>query len=251
MNYFFDINVGDIRVFAKKNESERFKFSTAQREGGGFVCFLFGKGSFYMDGRSYSIAPGTFIRFEKGDDYRFDVAPPCSYIVSDMDISFSHTESLPRVLSCTDEEKNLMERAYKIWSEQGEYCYVETRILLLRFFAAIAKRMRAEPKGQTSFISNALEYIHRNYSKNFTLDDVATFCNVSASYLRSSFRTELGVSVMQYREELRISSAKAMILSGEFKLKEISEMLGYYDIYHFSKRFKASVGIPPGVYAKN
>jgi YesN/AraC family two-component response regulator len=53
---------------------------------------------------------------------------------------------------------------------------------------------------------------------------------------------------MQYREHLRIERAKAMISSGEFKLKEISDSLGYYDIYHFSKRFKEATGIAPGAY---
>ena len=251
MNYFFDVSVGDIHVFAKKSESERFRFSTTQREGGGFVCFLSGEGELSMGNSTYKISPGSFIIFEKGDDYRFDVAAPCSYIVSDMDISFAHGEALPRFINCIDEELNLMERAYRVWVEQGEYCYTEARILLLRLFNMISRRTRAEAKGQSGFISEALAYIHRNYSQNFTLDDVAQFCNVSVSYLRASFKSELGMSVMQYREELRINRAKAMILSGEFKLKEIAESLGYYDIYHFSKRFKEAVGITPGGYAEN
>lgn len=251
MNYFFDVNVGDIRVFARKRENERFRFSTTQREGGGFVCFLSGEGELFMGGSSYKIIPGSFIIFERGDNYSIDVAPPCAYIVSDMDISFAHGEAFPRVINCIDEELNLIERAYKVWVEQGEYCYTEARILLLRFFSAASRRTRAEAKGQSGFISKALAYIHKNYAQNFTLDELAQFCNVSASYLRASFKRELGMSVMQYREELRINHAKAMILSGEFKLREIAESLGYYDIYHFSKRFKEIAGVTPGGYGEN
>ena len=250
MNYFFDVSIGDIRVFSKKNEIDSFRFSTLQREGDGFAFFLDGEGDFYLGEKSYRVTSGTFIRFEKGDYYRFDIEPSCSYIVSDMDISFSQGSVLPRIFDCIDEEQALIEKAYRIWVEQGEYCYTEVRIILLRFFEQLSKRMRTHAKGHTEFISDALSYIHRNYSRNFTLEDVAMAANVSASYLRASFKEELGRSVMQYREELRISRAKAMILSGEFKLKEISEELGYYDIYHFSKRFKEAVGLSPGEYGK-
>jgi AraC-like DNA-binding protein len=248
MNYFFDVNIGDIRVFAKKSENGRFRFSNPQREGDGFVCFLSGEGKFYIDVHSYKVGAGTFIRFERGDAYTLDVAPPCSYIVSDMDISFSHPEAFGRVCECIAEEQTLLERAYKVWTEQGEYCYSEARILLLRMFVAMSRRIRAQSERQTSFISEALAYIHRNYAESFSLEDVSAACNVSASYLRQCFKSELGTSVMQYREHLRIERAKAMISSGEFKLKEISDSLGYYDIYHFSKRFKEATGIAPGAY---
>lgn len=250
MNYFFDVNIGDIRVFAKKSESESFRFSTAQRDGGGFVCFLSGEGSFDIDGRKYRVCPGSFIRFERGDAYRFDIIPPCTYIVSDMDISFLQGADIPRVIDCIEEELGLLEKAYRVWIEQGEYCYSETRILLLRLLVAISKRTRSEAESKNSFISDALSYIHKHYAENFTLEDVAASCNISVSYLRQSFRREIGSSVMQYREQLRITRAKAMISSGEFKLKEIAEALGYYDIYHFSKRFKEAVGITPGAYGE-
>ena len=248
MSYFFDASIGEIRVFLRKSEEERFRFSKTQREGDGFVYFSSGKGKFNIDGSSYEVTADTFIKLKKGDSYSFDVMPPYSYIVSDMDIFISGKDNLPRVLRCTEEEKNLLGKAYKIWTEQEEYCYTQTRILLLELLVAMSKRVEKQYSGKSWLVAAVLSYIHRYYTENFTIEDLAKACNASASYIRQRFKQELGVSVMQYREELRIARAKTMISSGEFKLKEIADLLGYYDIYHFSKRFKEVVGVSPGVY---
>ncbi len=248
MNYFCDIDIGDIRVIVKKDECEDFKYSTRSREGAGFVCFLSGEGRFFYGGEVNKVSAGTFIRFDEGDSYSFDVPYPCSYITSNADILLKGRTVLPKVTDCTPEEISAVRRICRVWEEQGEYCYIEARILLLQLFMDMMKRISGECGDAGNCVSSALAYIHRHYNVNFSLEDISAACNISPSHLRLCFRRELGCSVMQYREELRMTRAKAMIDSGEFKLKEIAEHLGYYDIYHFSKKFKAATGSTPGRY---
>ena len=45
-----------------------------------------------------------------------------------------------------------------------------------------------------------------------------------------------------------VSSAKEMLKSGMFTIKEISEELGYCDVSHFSKTFSRTCGVTPGKY---
>lgn len=55
---------------------------------------------------------------------------------------------------------------------------------------------------------------------------------------------------MQYREAVRMHWAKQLLGSELFSISEIAARLGYYDIYHFSKKFKLHTGYSPRQYMK-
>ena len=196
MNYFCDVKVDDIKIIVKKQEREDFIFSNDSRISSGFVCFLEGEGRLEIEGVGvYDIVPGSFVRYEKGDRYRIDVRNSSLYYTSNIDISVSNQADFPRHLICTQSELRELEKIYRVWCEQGEYCFVETRILLLRFLLELSRRIRSIPHGSSAHLNSALSYVHRHASENFSLSDVASFCNLSESYLRNSFREELEAKV--------------------------------------------------------
>ncbi len=84
---------------------------------------------------------------------------------------------------------------------------------------------------------------------NYTEHDIADILCVGYEIFRKTFKKEVGISPMLYRNQQRMFAAKTMLLN-ELPIAEVGERLGYADAFTFSKQFKKHCGISPSVYKK-
>ena len=80
------------------------------------------------------------------------------------------------------------------------------------------------------------------------MKDIAQGLNFSPSYLQKVFREEMRMSIMKYYRNLKINEAKKLISSGAHSFTEISEMLGFSSVHHFSNVFRKAVKMTPTEY---
>jgi AraC-like DNA-binding protein len=73
---------------------------------------------------------------------------------------------------------------------------------------------------------------------------MAAFCNLSEAHLRRLFKVRTGLSPKAYQDQVRVGKAEELLKNG-FSVRMVSEILGYSDPYHFSRRFKSILGYPP------
>ena len=247
MAYFYDLRIGEIRVVETKKEDKKFEYFNPSRFGDGFVFFCSGKGHVsWSDGTLFSIKPGTLITFKKGDSYRLEVEAPCCYTVTDYDL-FSNTE-LAKIHDCNESEMRVLEEIRDTSEKREATCFVKLRSLILSLYSNLLEKTE---KKQSDYISRALSYVFKNYDQNFSVAEIAKECGISPSHLRAIFRKETGTSVFAYREKLRIERAKKLLRSDVFPIKEIADSLGYFDVYHFSKKFKSATSLTPNEYRKS
>ncbi len=97
---------------------------------------------------------------------------------------------------------------------------------------------------------DARRFIDQNYSRQeLGLSLVADAVGVNASYLSNIFKKECGCSLSRYLTMVRLRQAcEWMRESPQRTLAEISEAVGYSDVYYFSKNFKKYYGITPSKY---
>lgn len=98
---------------------------------------------------------------------------------------------------------------------------------------------------------NPLENVKRHIETHFKDDDLdlkglGRRFSMSPEHLCRKFKAVYGVSPLKYAVELRISAAKNMLTHSEQSIKEISDSLGFSDVYAFSKSFRKNAGLPPG-----
>ena len=108
-----------------------------------------------------------------------------------------------------------------------------------------------ENTSQKSIIVKAKRYIKKKYAEDISLNTVAEYLNLSAGYLSILFKKETGQNFIDYLIQLRMEKAKELLRTTELKIYEVSKMVGYENIYYFSRIFSKMVGVSPKQYQTN
>ncbi len=100
-------------------------------------------------------------------------------------------------------------------------------------------------------VKDALSYIQQNYSHAVSLTQLSEQLLITPNYLSRLFKEKTGSSFTDHVTQQRIDAAKDMLRSGQFKVYEIAEKVGYSDQQYFSKQFKKLTSVTPSQYANN
>lgn len=99
-------------------------------------------------------------------------------------------------------------------------------------------------------VKKAMEYIHHHTRINLSTEIVSEKLFISKSKLRKDFKSETGVSIGKYIDDMVFLKAKRLLSKGYLSINEISQKLGFCDQFYFSRRFKDRFGDPPSKYRK-
>ena len=121
--------------------------------------------------------------------------------------------------------------------------------LLMDVSMSIASKINSyNTKSIKLVLRNAIDFIHENYNKQITLNDVAEHVYVSTSYLSRMFKKELGKNFVDYLNGLRIEKAKELLMDPRYKTYEVAEIVVIPDAHYFSRLFKKYEGLSPTEY---
>ncbi len=94
-------------------------------------------------------------------------------------------------------------------------------------------------------VSKAVAYMAENYSDpELTVKEIAASCYISEIYLRKLFEREKGRTPFRVLTDIRMEHARALALEKR-PIKEISQSVGYSDLYQFSRAYKKYFGFSP------
>jgi transcriptional regulator GlxA family with amidase domain len=97
-------------------------------------------------------------------------------------------------------------------------------------------------------ISSAQEWMHKNFSKTFSLEDPARRVGMSVRNFVRRFKLATGDSPLIYLQKLRIAAAKRMLESNHRSMQEICDSVGYQDVAFFRGLFQRHTGVSPSTY---
>ncbi len=170
----------------------------------------------------------------------------CIDVFFDTDIPLSE-KAFCKVSRFTGEIKNLFEKLYDAWLKKEDGYYYKAMSLLYRILELIKISLKDESNNQHyKKIAAGIEYLNENFCRSdINFEFVSELCGISYSYFRRLFTECMGSSPNKYILDKRIERAKELLSSKQFNINEISEALGFSDIYYFSHIFKKYTGVSP------
>lgn len=105
-------------------------------------------------------------------------------------------------------------------------------------------------EGKNYSIELAKDYIEDHYFEPLTLNMVADKVGITPAYLSSLFSQHMGVTLIDYLNEVRIDHACVYLKQNYFKTYEIAYKVGYRDEKYFSKVFHKVKGMTPSEYKR-
>lgn len=103
-------------------------------------------------------------------------------------------------------------------------------------------------KGEDTLEDKVLKYIEADIGKVFTLEEVASICNLSSGYFSRRFKKETGKTLITYINEKKIEKAKERLRYGKEPVINIALDLGFDDCGYFIRVFKKITGVTPKAY---
>ena len=104
---------------------------------------------------------------------------------------------------------------------------------------------------ENKVISQTVEYIKRNISKNISLEDAADFVHLNKVYLSQLFKHHMKINFTDYVLQQKIGEAKRILAESDEKVYVVAELVGFNNQYHFFRTFRKIVGVTPEAFRKN
>ena len=102
---------------------------------------------------------------------------------------------------------------------------------------------------EKGMINDIIDFIDKNYSNmDLNVSMIADQYNVSVAYLSKFFKKSVGEGLLFYIHKVRTEKAKKLLEETDYNVKEIAEMVGYYNSDSFIRTFKKYMGVTPGKY---
>jgi AraC family transcriptional regulator len=94
-------------------------------------------------------------------------------------------------------------------------------------------------------VARVVEFMSAHFNQPLTLDQLAAEAGVSKFHFTRLFRSKVGQSPLGFLTDLRLDSARRMLVTSDLSVAAVGEACGYRAPSHFSAAFAARYGLTP------
>ena len=149
------------------------------------------------------------------------------------------------IRSCHDMVYELTAQRDCYWSCRARSCFIEVIVMLERAYRLMKDEGQFDMSSKQSIIDRAVEYIEGNFNRSLSYDDIIKASGTNRNTLSILFKERFGMTSFEYLTAFRIEIAKKQIEFTNVPLKDIASRCGFKTVQHFSRVFKRLVGEAP------
>ena len=242
-----------------------------------FFYILGGGGNIVIEGVSHRLEPGTLVLFRSGTEYIWQV-DEVRYIAFNFDYTMAHSHltrsfhversenvdsvlepdigfedapelSSPIVAYGMGRLENMLLNIVREFALKTPYLYEYVGSALRLAIVTLLRELSREAGGRgASEVGGIISYIQENYSLPIRNTDIANALHFNPSYMNRLFKSYTGTSLRAFLIDYRVNAAKELLLSGDLAVADVAMAVGFTDLPHFTKTFKAHTGRTPTEY---
>lgn len=216
-----------------------------------------GEGEVFLNGTLYDVGRGSCFLFRPGDEtyavHNSQKPLTLTYIHFDLAKEPLLVPQSYRTLKENVDFERLLSSYVRLFLVEAVFgAEVEARLVLKQLMIHLLREDQLEePAGRgdsaqlTEAIHEVANYIRLNAGAHHRLEDLAARANLSPKYFSTKFRAMMGQSVQSYMIRSRIERAEHLLRFAGLTVSEVAHVLGYRDVFFFSRQFKQHTGKSP------
>ena len=112
----------------------------------------------------------------------------------------------------------------------------------------ILRGVKVDTTKSVPIIDRAKTLIENSITEDLAVTEIADKLNISVHYLCHVFKAETGITPIDYRNSVKLTMAKKLLLGTDNKIADIALECGFGSASYFSKLFSKNEGITPNEY---
>jgi len=138
------------------------------------------------------------------------------------------------------DKDNMLNHLFKMIYAEAKRENPEPLLLehMIKLLLTMLLRNQSEIKAREGALAYVLQYIHSHFAEHITLEELAALEHISKSYLSRQFKQQTGMTVVAYINQLRIETAKRLLIGSEMSVNEIAYQVGFESPKYFYRTFK-------------
>lgn len=174
---------------------------------------------------------------------------------SDDILNFKHTSSFSKIMPLCGKTQNVLEALLNhSYSDSLENIFINAQTQMLLLYSMECMAGDSEDTFTCKFLTNeadrekiikAREILLQHISEPLTIKALSRKVAINECYLKKGFKEMFGTTIFDFFQSQRMEHAKYLLYEKGLSVTDVSSLLGYSSISHFSTAFKKHTGLKP------